>query len=181
MKAHRFSTNEDGWHGSLSGDRLQRVSHHRSVHSKLVHLHSFGVQCFYPLDLHYRVSHDHSTIQTKPMINQKCISWSLCPYMVCIQPQSKIKTSPPRIWTECPGKQMSPWRHRSNHSLWTRTSSPKNQNCQKPPKYFLYKWNWTHYLQNKNPKLKGMITLFSWTRSWNLPVALCISSWNFLW
>merc|ERR1719367_2632724 len=43
MKSHRFSTNEDCWHSSLSSDRLQRVSHHRSVHTKLVHLQGFDL------------------------------------------------------------------------------------------------------------------------------------------
>ena len=38
MKSHRFSTNEDCWHASFSCDRLQSVSHHGSVHPKLVHL-----------------------------------------------------------------------------------------------------------------------------------------------
>merc|ERR1719158_2578000 len=41
IKSHRFSTNEDCWHSSLSGDRLQGVSHHCSVHPKLVHLQGF--------------------------------------------------------------------------------------------------------------------------------------------
>ena len=37
------------------------------------------------------------------------------------------------------------------------------------------------FKKSKNPKFKVIITLFSCTRSWNLPVALCMSSWNFLW
>ena len=37
-KSHRLPTNKDGWHGSLPGDGLQCVSHHRPIHPQLVHL-----------------------------------------------------------------------------------------------------------------------------------------------
>ena len=46
MKSHRFSTDEDCWHSPLSCDRLQCVSHHCSIHPKLVHL-VFGLVLSY--------------------------------------------------------------------------------------------------------------------------------------